>query len=122
MNTTLSLDRLVERVKQHPHFDKVGMIACHLGVVRGSSRQGQPVKRMEVQVNQRVVREIIEEVKRNPGVIEILVETRQGILKVGEPVLAVAVAGDFREHVFPALEQMVDLIKHKAISKKEELQ
>ncbi|MCD6320529.1 MAG: molybdenum cofactor biosynthesis protein MoaE [Candidatus Desulfofervidaceae bacterium] len=120
MNVSLSLDRLVEKIRCHSDFDKVGMIACHLGVVRGSSRQGQPVKRMEVRVNQKVIREIIDEAKREPGIIEILVEVQGGVLRVGESVMAVAVAGDFREHVFPVLERVVNLIKQKAVLKKEE--
>lgn len=119
MSVPLSLDRLVEKIKHHPHFTKVGMIASHLGVVRGSSRQGQPVKRMEIQVDQKAVKEIIDEVKKRPGIVEIMVETQEGILEVGEPMIAVAVAGDFREHVFPALEEVVNLIKQRAVSKKE---
>ncbi|HUU80170.1 MAG TPA: molybdenum cofactor biosynthesis protein MoaE [Acidobacteriota bacterium] len=51
--------------------------------------------------------------------IEVLVEAYGGLLKVGEDVMAVAVGGDTREHVFPALITAVNRIKEEATRKKE---
>ena len=42
-----------------------------------------------------------------------------GKLKVGDEVMAVAVGGDTREHVFPALVKAVDRIKVEATKKRE---
>ena len=65
--------------------------------------------------------EIISEIKNLPGILEVLVEVKEGIFTVGEPIMAVAVAGDFREHVFPALEKLINSIKTKAVKKQEEI-
>ena len=119
----ISLDELVEKIKKHPDFSKVGMIAFHLGIVRGLARRnGRPVERLEVEVDHQMVKQIIEEKKKAPGIVEILISVREGVFKVGEPLMALAVAGDIREHVFPVLEETVDLIKTKAVKKKEEKQ
>jgi len=117
---SLSLDKLIEKIKNHPHYSEIGMIACHLGVVRGTSRNGQPVKKLGVQVNHEKLKEIITNVKEMPGIVETVVETKQGVFTVGETIMAIAVAGDIREHVFPALEKTVNLIKTKAITKTEQ--
>ena len=117
---SLILDKLIEKIKKHPHYSEIGMIACHLGLVRGTSRNGQPVKKLSVQVNQEKLKEIITNIKKMPGIVETLVEAKQGVFTVGETLMAIAVAGDIREHVFPALEKTVNLIKSKAITKTEQ--
>ena len=54
------------------------------------------------------------------GIIEVLVETRDGQLNVGDEIMAVVVGGDIRDHVFPALIKTVDRIKKEGSRKKEE--
>ena len=49
------------------------------------------------------------------------VQTKEGRLKVGDEILAVVVAGDIRENVFPALIKTVNRIKADASKKKETL-
>ena len=56
-----------------------------------------------------------------PGIIDVLVEVSGGTLKVGEEIMAVAVGGDTREHVFPALIQAVDRIKSEGSRKSEQV-
>ncbi len=116
----LSLDYLIAQIKSHPDFSKVGMIASHLGIVRAFSRGGQKVKAMDIQVDMQKVQEIIEQKKKSPGIVDILVEVKQGKFQVGEEVMAVVVAGDFRENVFSVLMDVVNLIKEKAVQKREE--
>ena len=48
-----------------------------------------------------------------------LVNTTEGKLHVGDEIVAVAVAGDIRENVFPALIKAVDRIKTEAAKRKE---
>jgi molybdopterin synthase catalytic subunit len=95
------------------------MIASHLGIVRGTSRKGGDVIEIEVSYDQDEVDSIIRETKKLPGIIDVLIETYSGRLKVGEEIMAVAVAGDIRENVFPALIKTVDEIKARASRKKE---
>ncbi len=112
----LSLDKLIEKIKMHP---EIGMIACHLGIVRGYSKSGEPIKYLKVKYNRRALIGIVNDLKRKPGIKEILVEIAEGERQIGEWIMVVLVAGDTREHTFLVLQQLVDLIKKKVTEKEE---
>jgi molybdopterin synthase catalytic subunit len=115
----MGLYDMISRLKAHEEASKIGMIASHLGVVRGTSRDGRPVEAVEVSYDHDVLDKIKKDTKGLPGIIDVLVETYEGHLHVGQDILAVAVAGDIREHVFDALIYAVDRIKTQASRKKE---
>jgi molybdopterin synthase catalytic subunit len=112
-------EKLLEKIRKHPDFHKIGMIASHLGIVRGHSRGGRKVVGVEVSYNMDVLNDIIAKIKAMPGIVEALVEVSPGTLNVGDEVMYLAVGGDIRENVFPALINGVDLIKKDASSKRE---
>lgn len=115
----MDLNKMIEKLKAHPENEKIGMIASHLGIVRGVSRKGRNVSGIEVVYDHKVIDNIINDIKKLPGIIEVLVDTHEGHLEVGDPILAVAVAGDLRENVFPALIEGVNRLKKEASRKKE---
>jgi molybdopterin synthase catalytic subunit len=95
------------------------MIATHLGLVRDNSRKGDDVTGIHVTFDHDRIRSVVEDARKMKGIIEVLVDTNEGRLKVGDEILAVAVAGDIRENVFSALIQTVDRLKAEASRKKE---
>jgi molybdopterin synthase catalytic subunit len=115
----MDLGAMIGKIRVHPDFHKVGMIASHLGVVRGHSLDGRGVKGVVVRYDAERLSAIVSEVKEMPGITEVLVETREGSLRVGDEVMAVVVAGDTRQHVFPALMEAVNRIKAEATAKEE---
>ncbi len=115
----MDLNKMINSMKGHPEYEKMGMIASHLGVVRGTSRDGQTVSSIEVAYDQDAINRIVINTKSLPGIVEVLVDTNEGHLKVGDEILAVAVGGDIRENVFPALIETVNRIKKEAVKKKE---
>jgi len=115
----MDLNRMINKIKELPAYQQVGMIATHLGIVRGYSLNGRPVKGMEVSFDREMIDNIIRDTKKLDGIIEVLVDICEGPLEVGDEVMAVAVAGDTREHVFPALVAAVDRMKSEATKKKE---
>lgn len=115
----MDLNRMVSSLQANPNSTKMGMIASHLGVVRGTSLRGEQVKEVEVSFDPGAIERIVRETKEMPGIVELLVETSEGRLKVGDNLMAVMVGGDTREHVFPALMEAVDRIKQEAVDKKE---
>ncbi len=115
----MDLDRMIEKIKAHPKREKLGMIASHLGVVRGTSRDGRAVTGVEVAYDHESIKNIIIDIKKLPGIIEVLVDINEGHLKVGDEILAVAVGGDIRENVFPALIETVNRLKKEASKKRE---
>ncbi len=116
----MDLNKMIERVKKNTDPSKVGMITSHLGVVRRTSRDGRKVTSLEVAYDQEALQAVVLDIKQMPGIAEVLVETREGRLDVGEEILAVVVAGDIRENVFPALVNAVNRIKKEASKKKEQ--
>ena len=115
----MNLSELVEQVKKHSDFHKAGMILCHNGVVRGTSRDGRPVSEVSVRVDRKRLEAIIGEIKAMTGIVEVLAHVNEGTLNVGEDVMYVVVAGDFRENVFDAMIAAVNRIKADVTSKTE---
>ncbi|MDB9822882.1 molybdenum cofactor biosynthesis protein MoaE [Deltaproteobacteria bacterium] len=115
----MDLNEISARIRKHTDSHKMGMIASHLGLVRGSSRNGRKVVGIEVAYDQKTIDNIINQIKDMPGIVEVMVEINEGRLDVGDEILFVTVGGDIRENVFPALVQAVDLIKRNACRKKE---
>ncbi len=95
------------------------MIVCHNGVVRGTSRSGQPIAAIEVTVDRKRLQDVLAGNKQKPGIVDIIVEIREGTLRVGEDIMAVVVAGNIRENVFPVLQEVVDVIKREVVKKTE---
>ncbi len=116
----MDFNSLLEQLKNHPAYEKVGMVLCHQGVVRATSRDGRAVRGLRVAVDERRLEQIIEEKKALPGVVEILVQINADReLKVGDDVMGLVVAGDIRENVIAALSETLNAIKTKATKKTE---
>lgn len=115
------LMEMTEKIKRETDPAKVGMIACHNGLVRAMSRGGEPAVYLEIDVDPEAWRRILEEMRRQPGIAAIEAYLFTGRRNIGDDVLLVAVAGDIRENVFPVLEKVVNKMKAQAIIKKEKL-
>ena len=115
----MDLNNMINKLKEHPESHRIGMIASHLGVVRGTSRDGREVTDIEVVYDHDALMNIINDIKKMPGIVDVLADTNEGRLAIGDEVLAVAVAGDIREHVFSALMDAVNRIKAESSRKKE---
>ena len=115
-----STEALIEAIKQHPDYAKVGMILCHNGVVRQTSRDGRRVTGLRVSVDFDKLQEVIAENKKRSGIIEILVEIRDELnLEVGDDVMLLVVAGDIRENVIATLGDTLNAIKTTVTHKTE---
>lgn len=117
----MDIGKIIKELKNHPKSSKMGMIATHLGLVRETSlSESDPVKSIRVVFDQDAIAAIVEDARKEPGIVEVVVETRGGELKVGDEIMAVAVGGDIRDNVFPVLINTVNRIKKEG-SRKEEL-
>jgi molybdopterin synthase catalytic subunit len=116
----MDLQHLVATIKARPDYHKVGMIACHNGVVRSTSRDGREVGGLKIEVDREPLERILAKQRRRPGIIDVLAHVFEGSRRVGDDVMLVAVAGDIRENVFPVLVETVEQLK-KLVTHKEEL-
>ncbi len=114
----MNIETMVDQIKKHPDFHKAGMILCHNGVVRATSREGDEVTGLEIVVDHKRLEQILNEQKKRPGIIEILIHINEGKqLFVGEDVMFLVVAGDIRENVIAALTDTLNLVKTQVTSK-----
>jgi molybdopterin synthase catalytic subunit len=116
----MDLTPLIEKIKKHPDYHQAGMILCHNGVVRSTSRNGRSVSGLTITVDHEKLRQVIEENKTKQGIIEILVEIAENRnLSVGDDVMFIVVAGDIRERVISVMSNTLDAIK-RTVTKKTE--
>lgn len=123
MNTGNNMDisKTIQKLKNEPGFcENVGMILVHNGVVRAWSRKDHSlVSRIEVTPDYSKIEEIRQSFEKRPGIFRIIVQANQGVLKPGDDLLFIIVAGDIRENVKPVLSHILDTIKSEAVSKRE---
>ena len=116
----MDINALIQHIKRRPDYGKVGMILCHNGVVRSTSRDGRPVRGLRVAVDEEKLSQVIAEHKERDGIVEILVEINANRdLIVGEDVMALVVAGDIRDNVIATLSDALNAIKSTVTSKTE---
>ncbi len=116
----MTLNELIEQVKRRPDYHKAGMILCHNGVVRETSRDGAVVRGLKVKVDHEKLDSIINAYRKRPGIIEILIhifEDRD--LAVGDDVMYIVVAGDIRDNVIATLTDLLNDVKRNVTSKTE---
>lgn len=115
----MDLNAMMQLFKKHPEYHRMGMIATHLGIVRENSLTGRTVTGVDVRFDPSKIKKIIHDIESMDGIYKVLIEVREGTLQVGDEIMAVAIGGDVRERVFPALIQAVERIKSEAGAKRE---
>lgn len=96
-----------------------GMVMIHNGIVRNSSRDGKPVKSIEVKVDWKKLFQILADTRKLPGIMAAEAEIQEGRLGVGEDIMLLGLAGSTREYVIMAMKSTLDRIK-KDVTIKEE--
>ena len=116
----MNADTLISKIKAHPAYDKVGMILCHNGVVRGTSRDGRQVTGLRVAVDRKQLGQVLAEHRSRPGIVDVQVEiAADADLAVGDDVMMLVVAGDIRENVIDTLTDTLNAIKTTVTAKTE---
>jgi molybdopterin synthase catalytic subunit len=96
------------------------MVLCHLGVVRSTSRDGRPVSGLRVAVDHERLREVLSAKRDQPGILDIQIHIAENRdLAVGDTVMILGVAGDFRENVIRTLEDTLNAVKATVTQKTE---
>ncbi len=116
----MDLTHMIDTIKNHPAYHRAGMILCHNGVVRDTSRDGRKVSGLTLSVDHEKLRQVVETYKKKPGIVEILVEIAENRnLAVGDDVMLLVVAGDIRENVIAVLSDTLNAIKTTVTQKTE---
>jgi len=112
-------DEWVREVRAQPGSAAIGMILVHHGVVRGTSRTGEPVRGMLLRTDRGRLEGVLAEARTWPGVFDVRGWANEGALAVGDDIMKVLVAGDVRGNVFAALGRLVALMKNAVVSESE---
>ncbi|MDJ0783108.1 MAG: molybdenum cofactor biosynthesis protein MoaE [Desulfosarcinaceae bacterium] len=114
----MDIQKQIDRIKAHPDAAGIGMILCHNGVVRGTSREGRPVSGLTVRVDEAKLEAVLAAHRKMPGIVDIQVEiVADRPLAVGDDVMALVVGGDIRENVIAALSATLNAIKSEVTHK-----
>ena len=120
----ISIAELIGKIKANPRFSEAGAIAIFIGVVRGKTKTGEKVEKLEIEAYEEkaneVLRSISEDLKKHEGIVDVQIHHFLGEFKVGEDLVYVLVAGSHRQNVFPVLTEAVERYKKEVpIFKKE---
>lgn len=120
----LRLSAVIDSVRKRPDFDRVGAMALFIGVVRGETVKGEPVKSLELEAYDEKADEVLENIcsdlKSEKGIVDVQIHHFTGRFKLGDDLVYVVVAGGHRQNVFPVLQEAVERYKKEApVFKKE---
>jgi molybdopterin synthase catalytic subunit len=113
------LIELVRKVREKAEPDRLGMLLTHVGLVRGTSKDGRKVRGMELSADKEKLEELLREISEREGIEGVEVWVNEGNLKVGDVIMVAVVGGRFRKDVLPALEELVERIKREVVVERE---
>ena len=86
-----------------------------------SRNDRSPVTSVDITPDRKKMAAIVAEMEQRPGIFAIVADTEEGLLKPGDDVLFLIVAGDLRENVKATFSELLDRIKAEAVFKQEVL-
>jgi molybdopterin synthase catalytic subunit len=113
------VDKWIQEIKTKIDPEQLGMILVHNGIVRASSKEGKPVKYMNLSFDAEKLDLWVNKFKRCDGIEDIRVWINRGALNVGDDIMYVLVAGRFRTDVLPVLQELLSIIKKEIVTEKE---
>lgn len=93
---------------------KAGAMASFVGIVRETSKTGEPVKYLHYECSEEAgekLKEIALDAERKEGILRVLIHHVIDDLKPGEDAIHVIVAGKHRGEVFETLSRVMDRVK-----------
>ena len=113
------IEKWIKEIKETCDPDMLGMVLTHNGIVRGTAKDGKPVKAMDLSYDREKLERVIERFKKRDGIAEIKVWVNKGALRIGDDIMNVCVAGRFRTDVFPVFQELMTSIKTEIVEEKE---
>jgi molybdopterin synthase catalytic subunit len=109
----------IDEIKKNADPEELGMILIHNGIVRATSKKGEPVKRMNLSFDADKLEKLVTENRKKEGIIDIKAWINSGELKIGDDIMRLLVAGRFRTDVLPVFELVLTAIKKEIVTEQE---
>jgi len=113
------IDQWIREIKAGANPEALGMMLAHNGVVRGTAKDGKPVKGMKLSFDKEKLESRVNDMKKRDGIVEIRAWINQGELKIGDDIMYVLVAGRFRTDVLPVLQELLTYVKTEVVKEEE---
>jgi molybdopterin synthase catalytic subunit len=115
----MMVDDWMREIKAKSPPEGLGMILVHNGIVRATSKKGEPVHGMLLNHDEDLLQSIIQEYREKEGIVGIRAWINDGDLKIGDDIMLVLVAGRFRTDVLPVFEALIRHIKTRVVREEE---
>ena len=109
----------IRDMKSQAGSDETGMILCHQGIARGTARSGRAGASHDAARRPGRLEEALAAAKTWLSAYAVRGWVNEGSLSVGDDIMKVLAAGDIRDNLFAALQQLVSLIKDEVITELE---
>lgn len=113
------IDEWIKEIKETSDPESLGMILVHNGIVRGTAKDGKPVKAMQLSYNQEALDSCVSRLKKREGITAIRAWINYGLLNIGDDIMYVLVAGRFRTDVLPVFQELLSTIKNEIVREQE---
>jgi molybdopterin synthase catalytic subunit len=113
------IDEWVKEIKENCDSESLGMILVHNGIVRGTAKDGKPVKGMKLSYDKNLLERCVAKLKNREGIAAIRVWINNGVLNIGDDIMYLLVAGRFRTDVLPVLEELLSAVKNEVVTEEE---
>ena len=113
------VEQWIKEIKKECPPDMLGMILVHNGIVRATSKKGEHVGAMRLSYDQAALDEVVSRFASMEGIVDIRAWINKGLLKVGDDIMYVCVAGRFRKDVLPVFQELITMIKTEIVREEE---
>jgi molybdopterin synthase catalytic subunit len=114
------IDTWIQEIKKSADPRELGMILIHNGVVRATSKEGQPVRKMNLSFSPKKLETLLKEFRDREGILDLRVWINHGELAVGDDIMLLAVAGRFRSDIMPVFQELLSRIKNDIVKEEED--
>ena len=109
----------IDEIKKTADRGGLGMILVHNGIVRGTSKKGDPVRRMRLSYDKGRLERLLSEQRKKEGILDIRAWINSGEVTIGDDIMFLLVAGRFRTDVLPVFETVLSAIKNEIVHEEE---
>ena len=113
------IEEWIKEIKTTCDLGMTGMILIHNGVVRGTTKDGRLIGKMQLSYDSALLEETLAAFRKSEGIIFIRAWINQGDLEIGDDIMKVCVAGRFRTDVMPVFQELLAAIKGKVVTEME---
>ena len=113
------ISQWMKEIKEQCPAEMLGMILCHNGIVRATAKDGKAVGAMRLSYDRDLLESAVRAMKEKEGIAEIRAWINEGLLRVGDDIMNLCVAGRFRTDVLPVFQELLTVIKRDVVKEEE---